>query len=428
MGMTYVRFPDGGIWSSTMASESFSYGTCNDPLNCLAETGVTSCNGTASAAVTNGTAPFVYSWDDPAAQTSSAASGLCPGNYQVTITDAAGCSQTYSATVLDDVFTIDAAVQDPSCSNNDGSISVSANPTSSAYEYVWSSNTGISDSTTTSATGLSEGTYSVSVTAGACVRDTTLTLSAPASIDSLDVQISATSCGQADGGILIQQVYGGSAPYTFDFNGSGPATDTSFTGLASGNYTLDVTDNQGCTYSLNGLIVDPSTGISAITLATILPDCGQSNGQIEVASVQGGNAPYVYLLNGIVLDSTLAVDLSGNTYQIQVEDVNGCVYGETILLGEDGESYVNIPNVFTPNGDQSNDTWFISTGCVLNLHVVILNRWGNLVHEYDSVNGSWDGLSNGDKVSEGVYFYKADIEFSSGEKQTKHGNITVIYE
>ncbi len=427
MGMTYVRIPDGGTWSASMSTENFSYGNCNDPLNCLAETGVTVCNGTATATVTAGTAPYTYTWDDPAAQTSSSASGLCPGSYQLTLADAAGCTQTFSAVISDDVFTIDAAVQEPSCSNNDGSIAVTANPSSSLYTYVWSSNTGISDSSTTTASGLGEGTYSVSVTAGACVRDTTLTLIAPASIDSVAISILPTYCGQINGTVLIEQVYGGTAPYNYNFNSAGSSLDTSFANLSAGSYSLEVTDNEGCTYLVNGLIVDPSSGIASVDVDKVLPDCGKSNGELSVVTVNGGSAPYQYHLNGLILDSSYVSGLSGNTYILEVEDANGCSYNEMIILGEDGKSFVNIPNVFTPNGDDSNDTWFISTGCVLSLHVVILNRWGNMVHEYDSVNGFWDGLTNGDKVSEGVYFYKADIEFSSGEKQTKHGNITVIY-
>lgn len=427
MGMTYVRIPDGGAWSTTMSTENFSYGECNDPLNCLAETGVTVCNGTAAATVTAGTAPYAYTWDDPAAQTSSSASGLCLGTYQLTLSDAAGCTQTYSVVITDDVFTIDAVVQEPSCANNDGSIAVNANPSSSLYTYVWSSNTGVSDSSTTTASGLGEGTYSLSVTSGACVRDTTLTLIAPASIDSLAISILSTYCGQNNGTVLIEQVYGGTSPYNYNFNSAGSSSDTSFMNLAAGNYSLEVTDNEGCTYLLNGLIVDPSSGIASVGVDKVLPDCGKSNGELSVVAVNGGSAPYQYHLNGLILDSSYVSGLSGNTYILEVEDANGCSYNETIILDEDGKSFVNIPNVFTPNGDDSNDTWFISSGCVLSLHVVILNRWGNMVHEYDSVNGFWDGLTNGDKVSEGVYFYKADIEFSSGEKQTKHGNITVIY-
>jgi gliding motility-associated-like protein len=425
--MTYVRIPDGGSWSSSMASESFSYGTCNDPLNCLAETGVSACNGTGTLNVTIGTAPYAYEWNDDLSQTTAVASGLCPGTYDVVVSDAAGCSETYSITIDDDVFVIDAVVQNPSCIANDGSIAISALPASPSYEYVWTSNTGITDSSSTVASNLGAGTYSVSVTAGACERDTTLTLVAPLAIDSVAVNTSPTTCGNQNGSIIVSEVYGGTQPYLYNFNSSGADTDTSYANLSSGSYSLQVTDDAGCTYTLNGITIDASAGITSITTAQVLPNCGQSDGEIAVESVQGGAAPYSYYINNSLADSSVFTQLPGGQYIINLIDVNGCAYSETILLGEDGESFIHVPNVFSPNDDNANDTWFVSTGCVQNLNCLILNRWGNLVYEFNNPNGLWDGKSNGDKVTSGVYFYKLEIEFTNGEKQSLHGNITVLY-
>jgi gliding motility-associated-like protein len=427
IGMTYVRIPDGGNWSTSMASENFSYGTCNDPLNCLAETGVTACNGSGTVNVTNGTAPYSYEWNDNLSQATAVASGLCPGTYDVVVSDAAGCSETYSITIEDDVFTIDAIVQNPSCTANDGSIAITASPASPSYEYIWTSNTGITDSSSILATNLGEGTYSVSVTAGACERDTTLTLVAPLAIDSVAVNAFPTTCGNQNGSINVNEVYGGTQPYLYNFNSSGAGVDTSYTNLSSGSYSLQVIDDAGCTYTLNGINIDASAGITAITTAQVLPNCGQSDGEISVESVQGGTGPYTYYLNSSLADSSVFMELPGGQYIVNLVDVNGCAYSETILLGEDGESFVHVPNVFSPNDDNANDTWFVSTGCVQNLNCLILNRWGNLIYEFNSPNGLWDGKSNGDKVTSGVYFYKLEIEFTNGEKQSLHGNITVLY-
>jgi gliding motility-associated-like protein len=427
IGMTYVRIPDGGNWSTSMASENFSYGACNDPLNCLAETGVTACNGSGTVNVTNGTAPYSYDWNDNLSQATAVASGLCPGTYDVVVSDAAGCSETYSITIEDDVFTIDAIVQNPSCTANDGSIAITASPASPSYEYIWTSNTGITDSSSIVATNLGEGTYSVSVTAGACERDTTLTLVAPLAIDSVAVNAFPTTCGNQNGSINVNEVYGGTQPYLYNFNSSGAGVDTSYTNLSSGSYSLQVIDDAGCTYTLNGINIDASAGITAITTAQVLPNCGQSDGEISVESVQGGTGPYTYYLNSSLADSSVFMELPGGQYIVNLVDVNGCTYSETILLGEDGESFVHVPNVFSPNDDNANDTWFVSTGCVQNLNCLILNRWGNLIYEFNSPNGLWDGKSNGDKVTSGVYFYKLEIEFTNGEKQSLHGNITVLY-
>jgi gliding motility-associated-like protein len=345
-GRTKVRFPDAKAWSTTESPlETATYGSCNDPSNCLAATGV-DCNGTATVTMTNGTAPYTYAWSDDKKQAVANATGLCPGTYTVTVTDNAGCSQTFTTEVNDDKFTIDATSQDPSCGNNDGSIQVTADPSTLPYTYTWSPN---ATNTTSTAAGLTAGTYTVAVSAGGCVLDTTITLLASPAIVGLDV-------------------------------------------------------------------------------SKIDPTCVK-NGELNVTNVKGGTQPFTYGLNGSGFTSSASfVDLKQGQYKLTVKDDKGCVKDTVVNVIGIFDFFVNIPNVFTPNGDKSNDVWSVSTGCVEKLNVVILNRWGNVVHEYNDVNGEWDGRTNGEKVAQGVYFYRADIVYSGGEKETKHGNITVIYE
>ncbi|NRA10650.1 MAG: gliding motility-associated C-terminal domain-containing protein [Crocinitomicaceae bacterium] len=65
------------------------------------------------------------------------------------------------------------------------------------------------------------------------------------------------------------------------------------------------------------------------------------------------------------------------------------------------------PNVITPNEDQVNDVYSLEVTNASDVHLVILNRWGNVVFEQNGLNPAWDGTSpNGKKVQEGTYFYK----------------------
>jgi gliding motility-associated-like protein len=100
-------------------------------------------------------------------------------------------------------------------------------------------------------------------------------------------------------------------------------------------------------------------------------------------------------------------------------------------------SYINIkqcdidmPNVFTPNGDGSNDVYKIivkSEGIFKSFHIVITNRWGNLVKEYDDENGEWDGTdASGSIVNDGVYFYSVNAVTIQDEPLTKSGFIHLI--
>lgn len=68
-----------------------------------------------------------------------------------------------------------------------------------------------------------------------------------------------------------------------------------------------------------------------------------------------------------------------------------------------------VPNVFSPNGDNLNDYFYISTSNVKELYFVIVNRWGNIVYEGSTINSKWDGYVNGKPVTEGVYFVRYSI-------------------
>lgn len=84
----------------------------------------------------------------------------------------------------------------------------------------------------------------------------------------------------------------------------------------------------------------------------------------------------------------------------------------------------SIPNVFTPNGDGINDLFFITASGLTEFNLIIVNRWGELMFETDDPNEGWDGTFNGNKCSEGVYFYSMKAKQSSNNI-SKHGHLTL---
>lgn len=84
----------------------------------------------------------------------------------------------------------------------------------------------------------------------------------------------------------------------------------------------------------------------------------------------------------------------------------------------------SIPNVFTPNGDGINDLYFITSSGLTEFSLIIVNRWGELVFETDDPNEGWDGTVNGNKCSDGVYFYSMKAKQNSNSI-VKHGHLTL---
>lgn len=88
-----------------------------------------------------------------------------------------------------------------------------------------------------------------------------------------------------------------------------------------------------------------------------------------------------------------------------------------------------LPNVFTPNGMGENNTWKLLTvdDIFKEFRCVIVNRWGNVVYEFDDPQGGWDGKDrNGNDVGEGIYFYTIDFTTIADEELQKQGFIHLI--
>lgn len=426
---TFVRIPDGGNWSATPSNEFFSYGTCNDPNDCLAESGISFCNGQATATPTSGAAPFTYQWNDPANQTAQTALNLCAGDYEVIVTDANGCSETFTVTVEEDLFTISAVGIDPTCNATDGSISVTTSEPGT-YEYIWSDNTGVTDTETTTATGLGSDIYSVAVTSGGCTRDTTILLAGPPIIEDLNTLIVPTSCGLNNGSITIESVVGGTAPFEYNFNNQGNSSTTQYDNLTPGSYSIQVNDAAGCDFEVTNLVVDPSVGIEGFSYSTTPSNCDFNDGTLQITNVEQGNPDFTYFLNNTEGDFGFFESLGFGNYTLLIVDSENCTFESTVevplaFTSED----IFVPNVFTPNNDQSNDFWFIGAECVEEFECTIFNRWGNTIFRYTDIAEVWNGNDlNGNSVGEGVYFYKARVKFFSGNQEELHGHITLVRE
>lgn len=128
-------------------------------------------------------------------------------------------------------------------------------------------------------------------------------------------------------------------------------------------------------------------------------------------------------------DSTLLVSSAGD-YWLSAFD-GFCMVSDTIVI--DACATLIVPNVFTPNSDGKNDTFYAKATDeegILNFKMVIFNRWGRIVHTLNDVSEHWNGKINNSDAAEGVYFwvcdYSARDKYGNINAHSQQGDVTLI--
>ena len=213
---------------------------------------------------------------------------------------------------------------------------------------------------------------------------------------------------------------------------NGVVNGQSFVPATSGSYTVTGTDANGCvnTDDVTVTLVTPPTSAYVVDSLTGYPVL-----EVNFTNTSQDATSFIWNFgNGQTVTSN---DLNGQTtsysepgtYTTYLVANNGyCTDTSTlnIIVIPFPDPIISVPNVFTPNEDGGNDVFFISTTYVATLKVTIINRWGNLMAEYDGVNGQWDGTVSGEDASEGVYFFIYEATGINGKVVSGHGNITLI--
>lgn len=135
-----------------------------------------------------------------------------------------------------------------------------------------------------------------------------------------------------------------------------------------------------------------------------------------------------YLWNNRNEDAVQQIYVRGpGEYAVRAE-LDGCSANDTIVVKKD--CYIDIPNVFTPNGDGSNDYFLprqLLSKSVTEFTMQIYNRWGEIVFETNTLNGrGWDGKYGGDDQPNGVYIYTIGVTFANGITERYQGNVTLV--
>jgi gliding motility-associated-like protein len=368
------------------------------------------------AVTLSGSGAQTYSWNNGVANGVS----FTPSStqtYTVTGTDANGCTNTDQVMVtVNPIPAVDAGVTQAVCQG--GSIILTA---TGAQSYSW--NNGVTNGV--SFIPNSTQTYTVTGTnANGCQ-----------SMDQVVVTVNALPNVSAglDQSICIggNAVLVGSGAQTYTWN-NGVANGVSFTPGSSQTYTVTGTDANGCTNTDQVTI-----SIVSLPTASISSDVNSGNPILTVNFDNNSSNASTYhwnFGNGLQSNATTTVSQQTNytepgNYIVVLTAANGsCIDTDTLLITvvTFPDPIILIPNIFTPNNDKNNDEFFITVSHVKSVKVCIFNRWGNKMCDYDDVNGSWDGNVNGNMSSEGVYFFKYEIEGLNGKVLTGQGNVELI--
>jgi gliding motility-associated-like protein len=198
------------------------------------------------------------------------------------------------------------------------------------------------------------------------------------------------------------------------------ATTQNITVTQSGNYSVTITSAALC----NG-IGEIEVSIFSEASVTISPDTSVSLGFSTVLTATGGIG-YVWspaeTLNDAFIASPSATPLQNTTYSVTVTVADGCITTREVTVSVVEDFRVDVPNLFTPNGDGINDYWVIANIFTYNAEVFVFNRWGSEVFSTTNYQNDWNGVSaDGDPLSDGTYYYVVKV----GDKVYK-GAITIL--
>ncbi len=407
-------------------------------------------NGFLIFSVENGTPPFNYTWEHI---TNSNIFGtgstnlfidnqivnVPAGYYEINIMDGFGNDVVLFQEVTEpqslavDVDALDIDGYNLSCNQgNDGVAFAIGNGGVKPYSFLWNTN-----EAGDTLKNLSAGVYSVKITdASGCIRNNKITLIEPSSVQANVNYIDPNCDGLETGIINVDTVLGGTPPYLFAFNNSPYSSQSLYENLPGGNYTFYIKDNNDCIKDTINSLSPPD-----IPVLYMGSDLFVDLGCDILLPVTTNNTN---LININWRDITFSLDcdtclrpkakpFNDSKYILTVTSIDDCMTSDSLYISVNKVRDIYFPNVFSPNGDGINDHFIINAtkSVALIKSMKVLDRWGNLVYNVTNhlpnvQDQSWDGKSNGQIVSPGVFLWVAEVEYLDGQVLQFSGDLTVV--
>lgn len=342
-------------------------------------------DGTATANPGGGVAPFIYVWEQggsPIGQNTQTASNLAPGTYDVTVTDNVGCQATETVVIaepnpLAGTLTPTATLCNGSC---DGELDVTGvGGGTPGYQY---SLNGGAPQGGTNFTGLCQGPQQVEITDNnGCSLMLNATVNEPTPVSvSVDNIVDAT-CGSPNGEITVIGA-GGTPPYQYSTSGIPNQASPTLSPLSPGNYTVTITDANGCSSTVNATVGTVAAPTAFVDNLVDLSCFGGNNGSVNIGTT-GAVAPITYSLNaGPGQASNQFNNLTAGNYTVDITDGNGCTASTNFTITAPPVLQYNV--VLTP----------ASCNGVCDGEIVVNASGGSGTYEYSSNGGLSFGTNN----------------------------------
>ncbi len=249
-------------------------------------------------------------------------------------------------------------------------------------------------------------------------------------------QTDSAKCGLLNGGVTGVTVSGGTPVYTYQWYNNGVImtgeTNPTLGNVGAGTYSVLITDANGCTAPASATTFTVSG--SPAVIANITPPVSQGPAPLNVVFVNNTTGATFYSWNfgngqtSSAQTPTAITYTAPGTYTVLLTATNGgCLDTDTAIVIIDAPVVINVPNVFSPNGDGINDDWFIQCTGIRDLHCDIFNRWGQLVYQLLAPNDVWNGvMNNGNHASEGTYYYVLEATGFDGKSYKSHGWLSLF--
>ena len=289
------------------------------------------CNndGSITLLVNGGNGNYTFDWSDLAGTNNPQNRvGLNSDSYDVTITDANGCTAVASNLVIEDECGCEGptvnnvVVIEATCFSANGMATINMAGNATSFEYDWSP----AVSATNVAANIPAGTYAVTITDPddpTCETVEVFTVGTADGPEATLASSSAASCLATNGSATYE-------PTTYTYTWSDNVVDNSRDDLQAGTYQITVADGSGC-FDVITLVIDQDNDLEVSATVNTLPDCGSANGSVTI-DVANGSGNYAYSWGA---DAT-QTNLVAGTYDVTVVDNDtGCSSNVVFTLTED---------------------------------------------------------------------------------------------